>query len=244
MFEDIGQGKLHERVVEAITDRILNGDLNPGDALPPEPQLCQQFGVSRTVIREAMKMLQARGLIEVIQGKGTLVSSNLYEISSDILRMALQQKQTTLMELWEVRRILEVEVAGLAAERATEEDLREMEQALELMWSKPGEVEGYVDADLAFHDALTRAAYNIVMNLITRSVGELLRHSRRVSFRGPDRVKEAVSAHEAIYQAVAARDPQAAREAMRRHLDETAADLRAALGEAAMQSPPPRRPLE
>ncbi len=241
MFRGIAQGKLHERVVEAITDRILHGDLKPGDPLPPEPELGQQFGVSRTVIREAMKMLQARGLIEVIQGKGTLVSSNLFEISSDILSMALQQKGATLMELWEVRRILEVEVAGLAAERATEDDLREMARALELMRGKPGEVEGYVEAEVAFHEALTKAAYNPVMNLITRSVGELLRHSRRVSFRGPEGVKVAMAAHEAIYQAVAAREPQAARQAMRRHLDETAADLRAAWGEAAMQSPPPHR---
>jgi GntR family transcriptional repressor for pyruvate dehydrogenase complex len=231
MFQDITRSKLHERVVEMITDRILAGDLGPGDALPPETELCQQFGVSRTVIREAIKMLQARGLVEVVQGRGTLVNPNLSKTFSEVLGMVLRQQQTTLMELWEVRRMLEVEIAGVAAERATEEDLREMKQALELMSSKPGEVEGYVDADIAFHDALTRAVHNSVLNLMLHSVGQLLRRSRRISFRGPERTAVTLAAHRAIYEAVAARDVQAAREAMRRHLDETAADLRAALGQ-------------
>jgi GntR family transcriptional repressor for pyruvate dehydrogenase complex len=238
MFEDIGRGRLHERVVEAITERILSGDLEPGSVLPTEPELCELFGVSRTVIRDAMKMLQGRGLVEVMQGRGTMVSTKIAEFSSDILVMALQQRQTTLVELLEVRRILEVEIAGLAAERATGADLREMEQALDLMRSHPGEAPGYVDADLTFHNALTRAAHNMVMDLILRPVTQLLRHSREISFRGPERVGNTIAAHETILRAVAAGDRQAAREAMRRHLDETAADLREALGEAAMRHPP------
>jgi GntR family transcriptional repressor for pyruvate dehydrogenase complex len=238
VFEDIGRGMLHERVVEAITGRILSGDLKPGSVLPTEPELCELFGVSRTVIRDAMKMLQGRGLVEVMQGRGTMVSTKIAEFSSDILGMALQQRQTTLVELLEVRRILEVEIAGLAAERATEADLRKMGQALDLMRSHPGEAPGYVDADLAFHDALTRAAHNMVMDLILRPVTQLLRHSREISFRGPERVRNAIAAHETILQAVATRDRGAAREAMQRHLDETATDLREALGEAAMRHPP------
>jgi GntR family transcriptional repressor for pyruvate dehydrogenase complex len=240
MFEGISQGKLHERVAAAITSRILSGELVPGSALPTEPELCEQFGVSRTVVRDAMKMLQGRGLVEVMQGRGTVVSDKLAEFSSDILGMAMQQQQTTLMELWEVRGILEVEIAGLAAERADEADLRDMEQALELMRARPAEAAGYVDADVAFHDALTLAAHNTVMELITRPVAELLRHSRERSYLGPDRVRKATAAHEAILAAVRARDAEAARRAMRQHLDQTGADLREAVGEAAMRLPPGR----
>lgn len=239
MFRDIGRGKLSEQVVDAVMNRILNGDLKPADALPSENELAQQFGVSRTVIREAMKVLEAWGLVEIGRGRGrgAVVASNSLRVYSNIMSMASRQQKTTLRELMEVRQVLEVAIAGMAAERATDADRAAMRRALDLMHSTPDKAEGYVDADLAFHRALADAAHNTLLNFILDSVAELSRLSRQVSFRGPQRVEVAIAAHEAIYRAVAAGDPDAARAAMRRHLDQTCVDLREALGDDALLQP-------
>lgn len=216
---------LAENLVEDIAGRILRGELSTGDRLPPENELCLRYGVSRTVVREAVKMLQARGLVEVTQGAGTVVNADISRLYGNVMQMASQQQQATLRELLEVRRLLEVNIAGLAAVRAAPEDLEQMQTALEMMQPQLGEERGFVDADLAFHRALARAAHNVLLGFLLDSLNGLARYSRQVSFRGPERTSLALQAHQRIHRAVAAGNAPGARKAMNEHLDQTEEDL-------------------
>jgi GntR family transcriptional regulator, transcriptional repressor for pyruvate dehydrogenase complex len=230
---------LRDRAADQILDMLISGGLNPGERLPPERELCARLNVSRTVVREALNLLEARGLISIEHGRGAVVSGGNTDAVRDTLGLILRVRPKALWELLEMRKILEVEIAGLAAERATEEHVRAMRTQVERMLASIDIPRGYVDADVEFHALLARGAGNGVLLTMLEPIVDLLRASRRVSAsRRPGSALRALGEHEEILRCVEVGDTEGARREMRTHLANTAKDIEAVLGEEALYTEP------
>ena len=234
--EQARRTRLRDRAADQLLDMVLSGGLRVGERLPPERELVARLGVSRTVVREALNLLEARGLISIEHGRGAVVSGGSTHAVRDTLGVLLRVKPKTLWELQEIRKILEVEIAGLAAERAGPEVVREMRVQLEKMLSSIDAPEGYVDADVEFHALLARGARNGVLLTMLDPIVELLRDSRRVSASRPGSARRALREHEEILRRVEAGDAEGARREMRAHLMATAKDIEAAIGEQSLET--------
>jgi GntR family transcriptional regulator, transcriptional repressor for pyruvate dehydrogenase complex len=226
-----GRTRLRDRAADQLLDMVISGGLRPGERLPPERELVGRLRVSRTVVREALNLLEARGLISIEHGRGAVVSGGSTQAVRDTLGLLLRVRPKALWELLEIRQILEVEIAGLAAERAEEDDVREMHGQLDRMETLIDAPEGYVDADVEFHALLARSTRNGVLLTMLDPVVELLRASRQVSASRPGSARRALREHEEILRCVETGDAGGAREGMRVHLINTAKDIEAALAE-------------
>jgi GntR family transcriptional repressor for pyruvate dehydrogenase complex len=234
--EQARRGRLRDRAADQLLEMVVSGGLEPGERLPPERELCERLGVSRTVVREALNLLEARGLISIEHGRGAVVSGGNTDAVRDALGLILRVRPKVLWELLEMRAILEVGISGLAAERATEEDTDAMRVQLERMAAAIDVPEGYVDADVEFHALLARAARNGVLLTMLEPIVDLLRASRRVSAsRRPGSALRALGEHEEILRRVEAGDAEGARREMRAHLANTVRDIEAVLGEGALE---------
>src|SRR5271156_2085192 len=225
VYRAVKSSRLFEQIVQQVEDSILNGKLKPGDQLPAGRDLAQQFGVSRTAVREAVKTLREKGLVEAFSGRGTFVTngtSMAMRQSLDLMIRINQQEGSS--NLAELRFVLEPEIAGLAAERIEEQLLSTMREAVAVMDRNLHDPDAYVEADLDFHLALAEAVGNpLILSLLDSIVG-LLREQRSRIFnvdRGPERGQ---FHHKRILAAVEQRDPGAAREAMRSHLQQVLVD--------------------
>lgn len=227
MYKAIQSSRIYEQIVQQIEDSIRNGELREGAQLPAERDLAKQFGVSRTAVREAMKALQEKGLVDALPGRGTFVTS----ATSNPMRRSLDGiiksgDRDSLNYLAEVREILEPEIAALAALRATGQDITAMREAIFVMDNAGWEAERYIEADLDFHLALAEAAGNpIVLSLLDSIVG-VLREQRLKIFHvtgGPERGQRH---HRLILEAIKRHDPQAARAEMQAHLLQIREDSR------------------
>ncbi len=223
---------LVHRVTGQIEYLIVKGELEPGDRLPPERELARQFGVSRTVVREAVRSLVAKGLLAVRPGSGTVVSSPTADSVAQSLVMFLRggQPEFDCEKVMEIRRVLEVANAGLAAERRTAEDLEEMERILHEENTRPDDRYRFAEYDVAFHAAVARATHNELFCLLLDSIADILLTWRQVTFDVPGTPTRAVMHHRAVYEQVRAGDPDRARQAMREHLVESEDTMRKAIG--------------
>ena len=229
MYKIVQSSRLYEQIVEQIEQSVQRGDLKPGDQLPAERELAEQFGVSRTAVREAVKALREKGLVEAYPGKGTFItsgSSNPMRQSIDRMMRSAQVDATS--SLVEVREILEPEIAALAAVRATEENLNSLRKSVAVMDAAKRDPDAYIEADLDFHLELAEAAANpLILSLIDSIVG-VLREQRMRIFEvdgGPDRGQYH---HKKILEAMEHQDTQGAREAMRAHLRQVREDSQSA----------------
>jgi GntR family transcriptional repressor for pyruvate dehydrogenase complex len=225
MYRAVKTSRLFEQIVQQVEDSILKGQLKPGDQLPAERELAQRFGVSRTAVREAVKTLREKGLVEAYSGRGTFVTNGTSQAIRQSLDLMIRiNKQEGSAHLAELRLVLEPEIAGLAAERIEEQLLATMREAVVVMDRNLRDPDGYVEADLDFHLALAEAAGNpLILSLLDSIVG-LLREQRSRIFnvaRGPERGQ---FHHKRILAAVESRDSEAAREAMRAHLKQVLQD--------------------
>ncbi len=211
--------RLSEEIVGQIERLILNHELPIGAALPPERQLAAQLGVSRNIVREAVRTLVQKGLLEVRPGSGTYVARPGAEFLQDFLDLFVRTSEFGLFDLVEARQALEVQIAELAAQRATEDDCRLMDQYLEDLETAAAEPERYIEADVCFHAALGKAARNEVLQELLKSIRGAMRENIRivVALR-PVAVSEAISAHRRIAQAVRNHSGAEARQAMLDHL--------------------------
>jgi GntR family transcriptional repressor for pyruvate dehydrogenase complex len=227
LYKAVQSSRLYEQIVRQIEESIRDGELSAGSQLPPERDLAKQFGVSRTAVREAIKALQEKGLVDAFPGRGTFVTNGTpNSMRRSLDRLVNSGEEEGRGYLVEVRDILEPEIAALAAIRADDETIATLLEAVETMDNAAWESEVYIEADLDFHLALAEAAGNpIVLSLIDSIVG-LLREQRLRIFRvegGPDRGQQH---HRRILEAIQRRDPQAARAAMQGHLAQVREDSR------------------
>jgi GntR family transcriptional repressor for pyruvate dehydrogenase complex len=213
---------LSEKVTLALMDSISQGRLAPGDRLPSERDLCEQFGVSRTVIREAVRALQARGVLRVRAGRGAEVvavpASQITEALALFLRGAHTQQVLDPERISEVRETLEVKLAELACRRAAPEDFELMSRAITAM-EHEADVEQASQHDVEFHRLIASATQNVLFVVLLDSIGDVLMELRRRSLAVAGRRDQAVAEHRRILDALIARDVGAARAAMVEHLE-------------------------
>jgi GntR family transcriptional repressor for pyruvate dehydrogenase complex len=212
--------RLSDRVTVEIERMIIAGPLQPGDRLPPERELARQFGVSRTVIREAVRTVAAKGLLEVRAGSGTIISNPKAEDVAHSVSLLLQVGRSSIAysHVLEVRRYLEVEIAGLAAARRNDDNLNEMHQILQAANEIEQDPDFFVKNDVVFHMALAQATYNPVYVLLLEILTDLMVQLREIGFRVPRVPRLAIQQHQNIFDYVAAGDIEGAQQAMSTHL--------------------------
>jgi GntR family transcriptional repressor for pyruvate dehydrogenase complex len=226
MYTPIHPGRLYEQIVAQIEARILDGELRPGDKLPAERELAEQFGVSRTAIREAMKALMLSGLVEIRPGRGTFVTNSTSVVVRNSIDMLVRVgSEAGIQDLIEVREILEPEIAALAAVRASEEDIRSMEEAVAAMDQAMEDADTFVEADLDFHLALAQGTNNALIPVLIDSLVDLLREHRERAANVEGGLERGQAFHEIILDAVKNKDANGARKSMRAHLEQVRKEL-------------------
>jgi DNA-binding FadR family transcriptional regulator len=212
---------LLDALAAQIEEWILSGTLDAGAKLPSEGSLSRQFGVSRPVVREALAQLRERGLIETISGSGTFVkrpdADHLTEAVLRHLRVAASGTQS-IAKVYEARVAIESTTARLAAERATDHDLSEIEARLETMRSAARDVQRWTASDLGFHVAVAEASHNPFLATLLAPLMKVIEHGIVESFRSRPAVRAGLHAHERISTAIHGRDAVGAEQAMRDHL--------------------------
>jgi DNA-binding FadR family transcriptional regulator len=226
---------MHQRVVDELGRRIVEGVWEPGETLPVEDVLAAEIGVSRGVLREAVKSLAAKGMLRARPRTGTRVlpPGHWNHLDRDVLRWQQDGDPALLLrDTGELRRIVEPAAARLAALRAGADDLRALREALAAMEEaadRPGRA-GWVEADIAFHRALLDASGNRLLGSLGRAVDIALEHSFAVSTQTPGAALGSLPAHRAIVAAVEARDPAAASAAVLGIIDAAQREIAASPG--------------
>lgn len=214
----VREPRLSDKVADRMLETILSERLKVGDRLPSERELGEQFGVSRTVVREAVRALVAKGVIDVRSGSGLRVVAVDAATVSASLALYLRGREIDFDRIHEVRSLLELHMAGLAAERATDDDVKQLRDAHEKMVRDIEDVDSAAVDDLEFHRRIALATDNVLFLVLMDSVGSVLIEIRRANL-GSGSSPMTIAQHEAILEAIADRDPQRARLSMAAHLE-------------------------
>jgi GntR family transcriptional regulator, transcriptional repressor for pyruvate dehydrogenase complex len=225
------EATLAERVVAELERLILESRLEDGDRLPSERELAAQFGVSRTVVREAVRALAAKRLLDVTGGRGTVVRAPSAESAGESMKLLLRMQGSgaDADKVSEVRRILENEIAALAAIRRSADDVAALDAVIESARTRLVDPDAFLKEDLAFHSLLARATHNELFVVLLDSLAEVLLEVRLLGLRIPGTATRAVEHHGRVLEAVRAGDPTAARAAMDAHMDEARETLAKAI---------------
>jgi GntR family transcriptional repressor for pyruvate dehydrogenase complex len=231
VYKVVRTSRLYEQIVQQIEESVLNGTLKPGDQLPAERELAQRLGVSRTAVREAVKALREKGLVEAYSGRGTFVTDGTTQAARQSFDLMVKiGQQEGVPHLAELRLILEPGIAALAAVRAKEDDLTALREAVAVMDRAQDDPEAYIEADLDFHLALAETVANpLILSLIDSIVG-LLREQRIKIFNVEGGPQRGQVHHKRILDAMERRDAEMARTAMRAHLEQVREDSKATPG--------------
>ena len=209
---------LIDQASKMLTKFIMNKDVVTGDFLPPEPVLCKDLGVSRSTLREAVSILESRGLVKRMHGQGVKIVEESQRATTDMLQLLVKRNGLTINELIEVRNIIEVKSAELAAERATTEDVASIKKALQIMQTKNVSLNDYAKADIEFHIAVAQATHNSVLILIIETIRPLLHDVIMTTLKSNSRPEQSLHYHEKIFSAIENGDKQNASKAMMEHL--------------------------
>lgn len=222
MFSPIKNTKVYEQVIEQIKAMIEEGTLKKGDKLPSERSLVEQLQVSRTSIREALRALEVIGLIECRQGEGNYIKASFEDNLLEPLSIMFMLEGSNSQEIWELRKIMEVEAAGLAAKRITEKQLKELKELLfSFNDSDDEEVNGEIDKQ--FHYKVAECSGNILIFNILRTVSalvdDIIKDVRKIILVEEENKEILFNQHKEIYLAMEKHDSAASRQAMRVNLD-------------------------
>lgn len=232
-FRTIGAAEgLVDRTVSEIQTLIISGQLTPGTRLPPERNLAEMLGVSRTVIREAVRMLVTKGLLETKHGVGNIVRQLTIDQFSEPLSLLLRTSEggVTFDDLHQVRSLLEVENAGLAARHATSEDIARLRANVVAMQSALGDAELFTSLDADFHEAIARASHNPLLLILINSIRTLLQEYLRLVIPHLNLELQVQPFHDKILAQIERGNEEGAREAMREHLEQIRKNHQAAFG--------------
>jgi DNA-binding FadR family transcriptional regulator len=239
-LQPVGRSSVVDSVVERLEELIFTR-LQPGEALASEGQLAEALAVSRLTVREATRTLAARGLLEISKGRRPRVAAPNGSLVGDFFKIAVRRDPRALLDLLEVRRALEVHIAALAARRATSSEIGDMEMSINAMRAAGHEFEAFHTADVRFHENLAAASGNRMLVFLIEAFAETLRESRQRSFAGHQArgggIDDVIQQHQAILDAVKARDSKTAAQAMRDHLQQTEQDLRTLLRHMPSEQP-------
>jgi len=226
-YHPVLRRKVYEQVAEQLLGQIGARRLKPGDVLPPERELTESFGVGRSSIREALRMLESQGVISAVNGGSFVVADAANPLNSSLRLMFTLDERTGIHDLFELRRILEVEAAALAAERHAAHHLDEMDAAIEEMAISLTDAGGdrFIEADLRFHLAVAEATGNRLVLHSMQAVRDVVRRALMTVFVIPQSPESAVVEHRAIRAAIASGDPSRARQEMSNHLVRVESDV-------------------
>ena len=220
MFKPIKKTRIYEKIVNEIKELINQGTLKWGDQLPTERELSETFKVSRTCVREAFRVLESQGFLESRPGNGTYVSNNAIDTLVQPLASFILKEKDYQIELFEMRQLLESQLAYLAAERATPENMAKMEKILNRQEKQIANGETGLDSDSDFHHALAEAANNRILFHIINTNIDFFAESRESCLLGEERAKKSLPHHKKIFSAIKKGDGELAAEAMREHIED------------------------
>ena len=218
-FEIVRRNKVYEEVAKQI-ERLILKKLKPGDKLPAERELAEMLHVSRGSIRDAIRGLELLGLVEPRQGSGTIVRHNTADSSENPFATALKRRQEMVGELLDFRRMLEPPLAARAATHASEEEICELEAILQRQQEKQRQGDAAVAEDAEFHYNVALASGNSVVLKVIDILMDLLRETRARSLQVGGRAQKSLDGHRRILAAIKHRDSEAAKTAMRRHIED------------------------
>ncbi len=225
MYLPVQTERLYQQIVEQIEFRFVSGELKVGDQLPSERELAEQFAVSRIAVREAVKALREKGLVEIRPGRGTFITNGTQGVIRHSLGLLMKFGSAGASpNLVEVREIMEPEIAGLAATRISDEQIVAMTDAVDLMDTALDDVNVFVEADLDFHLALAQATQNPIIPILMNSIIDLLREQRKRIALVNGGLSRGQYHHKKILDAVLRHDSKAARLAMQHHLEQVRKD--------------------
>lgn len=214
-----------QMVVSTLHDYIIDNALEPGTELPAESKMAKQLGVSKFSMREALRIAQAQGLVEISQGRRTRVANISVEPLTNIMNLLFKRSSNALLELTEARKCLECYIVRLAAERASQDQIDKMETSIEALRQHSNDVEACIDIDLSFHQILVQATKNRIFEIMLAPLVELLKQSRMktLNYSG---AQKAIDEHSQILNALRKKDPDLAEACMRQHLASAEDDIR------------------
>jgi DNA-binding FadR family transcriptional regulator len=219
-----------------LVQRIVGGQYPPGSAMPSEPALCESYSVSRTVVREAVKMLQEKGLVQVRRGSGTVVNSELvWNMLDELVLTAIITEDSGLVVLDDLvvtRRILESDMAHVAARYADEDVIKQLEQLVAAMDTLVDDPAAYAVQDRAFHDTIMRTSGNRIARAVVRALeSQVVNTARYMGEVRRDLCIASNQGHRNVYLRIAAHDPEGAAEAMFAHITDAWVVRRGGSGE-------------
>ena len=224
MFKRLGQGVTTDQVVKQIRELIESGELKPGDKLPSERTLAERLGISRPSVRTGLRILSAMGVLQSRHGSGTFMSTGP-PAQSQLLPLLAALHGFSPDAMFEARRILEVSLAGLAAERASDDHLALISEAVADAYASLDDPQAYLVYDMQFHRAVALGSGNPIVATLMDMVTAALYEMKVQSIEHATHLEESAAMHRKIYQAIRARKPDAAREAMRKHLEAAQKDF-------------------
>lgn len=220
---------IYETVIEHIKGQLINGNLKPGARLPTVAALAEELNVGQASVREAYRIMENMGILEVTQGRGTFVSPTIN--TGGILRHIQLTEQQTLSHLLETRKLLEPGIAALAAERATPTEAQAILDAALEMEALAQKGEDFIEPDVRFHELILLAAHNPVVTKIFSALNDLLLDSRRQSSRIPGATEKAIHFHKLIALAIKEGIVTTAQALMQQHVEDVERDILRALSE-------------
>ncbi|MCL5022569.1 MAG: FadR family transcriptional regulator [Nitrospirae bacterium] len=219
MLKAVEKKRAYADIVKQIRTLIEKGRLKKGDQLPPERELSETFKVSRATVREAVRTLDSMRLVESRQGDGTYVLASSEEALVQPLAAALLHEKDDLADIFSIRKIIEPVIAQRAAEHATSEETKELEEILGQQGKDLSLGVNIVETDSAFHRSLARMARNRVMERLLLAIVDLLAQTREGYLQNEERAERSLRGHREILSAIKRGDGSAAKQAMRRHLE-------------------------
>lgn len=216
-------GSTTEEVVDRLREMIQSGEITAGDRLLPERDLAKLLGVSRPTLRAGIRSLSTVGILQSRQGAGTFVAGveGSPTLDGSALRLLSALHGFTSDEMFETRLALEMSIAGLAAERATSEQMTLLAEEIAAMYASLDDPEQYLVHDMQFHQAIAAASGNRILTSLMNMIAKILFDSRRKTVKNATDLKESVLQHQSVYRAIRERSPESARAAMHEHLVRT-----------------------
>ncbi|MBT3590399.1 MAG: FadR family transcriptional regulator [Candidatus Marinimicrobia bacterium] len=214
----VPQQKLYKNIVNQIRKMILSGELKKGDQLPSERDMAQQFGVSRTAVREAIKSLSEIGLIDIMVGRGTFVANNTADRIVESVNLLLDVEKVVKEDLHYARKVLEAPIAKLAAKNRKQENIDQLQFLIEKMEKSKNHTKKFIEVDMEFHVELAKASGNSAFVVLTQAIMQILRSDLTFVLNFQDQTETALSHHKKILKNIVSQDIEGAELAMQSHM--------------------------